>query len=109
MQIDQSQRRLVQNEAIQRLENSHVKRTLESVLDGTDKILFVCECSDLNCRDRIGLTSKEFDEFHVKSKRFVVKPHHEIVAIEKIVAETDDYYIVEKHVDPIVLDSDYRG
>ena len=109
MSVDASDRRLIQNEATQRLENSRVKRQLKTILGPTAKIMFVCECSDLDCRDRIALTSQEFDDFHAKAKQFVVKPHHETATTEKIVSKTNDYYIVEKHDEPLTLSSDYRS
>ncbi|CAN5166046.1 hypothetical protein BH09PAT3_BH09PAT3_1760 [soil metagenome] len=109
MSVNPADRKLIQNEATQRLENSHVKRTLEPIIGPATKISFICECSDLDCRDRIDLTSDEFDSFHVQGKRFVVKPNHEIVAIEKIISRTDDYYIVEKYEDPLKLATDYKA
>lgn len=108
MDISLADRKLIQNEAIQRLENSHVKRSLEPILGSDTEISFRCECSDLDCHAHIKLTTTQFDEYHYKGRRFVIKPNHEIVASEKIVAITTEYLIVEKYQDPLKLSEDYK-
>ena len=94
-----SHERLVKNELILRDENEKANKKLHSILDSQDKILFVCECSRLRCRDRIGLTNRQFYEMHRNRQRFIIMPGHETAAVEKIVKKTDDFYIVEKYAD----------
>ena len=106
--VSPAERKLIQNEATQRFENSRVKRTLQPLIGDDTKIAFICECSDLECRARIDLTTAEFDNLHSQRKRFVVKPDHEIVAIEKIIDRNDNYFIVEKFDAPLELPTDYK-
>jgi hypothetical protein len=94
-----SDQRLIQNELIQRDENEKANRKLHHILAAEDKILFICECSRASCKDRIGLTNRQFYEFHRNRKRFVIIPRHETAGIDRIVKKTDDYYIVEKYAD----------
>lgn len=105
MSLDLSDERLILNEATQRLENDRARRTLINILESADLIDFICECSDDTCEERIALTNRQFIELHKSAKEFVVKPNHETVAIETVIAKTDDYYIVRKKIDPEVLGS----
>ena len=102
-----SERRLILNEATQRLENDKARRTLLNILESDDLINFICECSAEDCKEHIALTNRMFIELHKSSKEFVVKPDHETVAIETVVKKTDDYFIVRKHIDPELLGSAY--
>lgn len=71
--------------------------------DGPDdtKLHFYCECSNLYCRDRIKLTTDEYEAATKTEKEFVVIPGHENKAVEQVVRETDAYNVVEKYLDPV--------
>lgn len=94
-----SQERLVKNELILRDENEKALKKLHNILDSEDKILFVCECSRLACKDRIGLTNKQFYDMHRNRQHFIIMPSHETEAVERVVRKTEDFYIVEKYAD----------
>ena len=100
-----SEKRLILNEATQRADNDKARRTLLQILDSDDVINFICECSNDTCKEHIALTNRQFIELHKSPREFVVKPEHETVAIETVVAKTDGYYIVRKHIDPELLGS----
>jgi hypothetical protein len=95
-----SEQRLIENEATQRTENEKARRTLVNIITSDDVINFICECSDDACGERIALTNHQFLDLHRNSREFVIKPGHQTVAIEKVVAETPEYFIVRKHTDP---------
>lgn len=105
MSTDLSDERLILNEATQRLENDRARRTLINILESDDVISFICECSDETCKEHIALTNRQFIDLHESAKEFVVKPAHETVAIETVIAKTKDYYIVRKKIDPEALGS----
>lgn len=70
--------------------------------DGPDttKLLFYCECSNLHCRDRIRLTTDEYESAAKGRREFVIIPGHENKAVETVIKESDKYIVVEKHMDP---------
>ncbi len=51
---------------------------------GTESIDFQCECSDVDCADRISLTVKQYEKLHDDYARFVVVKGHEEPNVEKI-------------------------
>lgn len=96
---------MVENELLFRSANREVQRTVQedrSPGDGLDKteLHFYCECSSLYCRERIKLTTYEYEAATKTEKEFIVIPGHENKAIEKIVRRTSVYNIVEKYLDP---------
>ena len=73
--------------------NRRMERTLEEIREEQDDdpdapIAFLCECSRLDCRDRI----------HRDSEAFVLVPGHEMPEVERIVDQEGDYLIVRKLV-----------
>jgi hypothetical protein len=57
---------------------------------------FVCECADRSCTAWITMSTAEYRKLRSNPLHFAVKPSHEIPDIESIVAEGDDYFVVEK-------------
>jgi hypothetical protein len=95
-----SQRRLAENEVIFRQANKDAKDFLEDIGAAHSTLLpFFCECSDTDCRRRIDLSVETYEELHQSKKQFTIIPGHEVPAIEKVVKQTDLYYIVEKLTD----------
>jgi hypothetical protein len=101
-----SEQRLIANEIIQRDENEKANLKLHHILASDDKILFICECSRKECKDRIGLTNKQFYDFHRDRTHFVIMPDHQVTDVERVVTKTDDYYIVEKFADIELAEDD---
>jgi hypothetical protein len=100
-----SERRMVENELMFRAANRKVQKQLQqdrrrSAGEDTTQLLFYCECSNLNCRDRIKLTVDEYQSAASGQKEFVIISGHENGAVEKVVRKTDAYTVVEKYMDP---------
>ena len=75
-----------------------------------DKIEFLCECSDTACVETVELRLTDYEEFRANPIRFVIKPRHEIDAIERVVAEDGGYAVVEKHkAEADLIDMDPRS
>lgn len=94
-------RRLRQNEELMEQLNRRMERALGEIREADDEdrnapIAFLCECSHLDCRERIHLAPSRFDRIHRDSEVFVLVPGHEIPDIEKVVDQEGDFLIVRK-------------
>lgn len=93
-----------QNESVQEGFKSLIKLAneigQEDLIQETDTPLhFYCECSDENCRERIVIKPSEYTKIHANRNQFVIVPNHEVTNIEKVVAETPEYFVVQKFLD----------
>lgn len=81
------------NESVFREANQAVQRNREP--DPSRLLVFLCECSDLECRDDIELTLDEYGAVRSSRLRFAVALGHED-ARERVLDEFDRYTVVEK-------------
>jgi hypothetical protein len=63
---------------------------------GEQPQLFFCECSDLECRDKVPLMRGEYDEIRRSSERFVVVPGHEVDDVEEVVDDRGTHNVILK-------------
>ena len=83
--------------------NRRMERTLEEIRAEDDEdpdapIAFLCECSQIDCRERIQLRPSRFDRIHRDPDVFILVPGHEIPDVERVVDQEDDFLIVRKLV-----------
>jgi hypothetical protein len=95
--------RMRQNEELMEELNRRMERMLEEIRDEEDDdpdapIAFLCECSHLDCRERIQLEPSRFDRIHRDKDVFILVPGHEIPDVERIVDQERDFLIVRKLV-----------
>jgi hypothetical protein len=57
---------------------------------------FVCECADLTCIERIGMTVVEYERLRAHPTRFAVRHGHVFPGAERVVEKQIGYTIVEK-------------
>jgi hypothetical protein len=57
---------------------------------------FVCECANLNCIERIGMSIPEYEDLRAHPTRFVVRKGHLSREAELVVGERAGYVLVEK-------------
>jgi hypothetical protein len=82
--------------------NRRMERMLEEIreddetTDADDPIAFLCECSQVDCRERVHLEPSLFDRIHKDPEQFVLIPGHEIPDIERVVDQVGDFLIVRK-------------
>lgn len=57
---------------------------------------FACECGDADCSERIPLTPSEFAALRANPRRFAIVPGHEMPEVERVVAPSDGFTVVEK-------------
>lgn len=98
-----SARRLRENEDLMEGMNQRMEDTVREIREevGADPDApfgFFCECSDLDCRERVTIRPSRLREIHRDSERFVVLPGHEIPRVERVVDQEDGYLIVRKIV-----------
>lgn len=76
-----------------------VNERIEDVarLHGADDALdFLCECGRRDCLAAIGLSREEYESVRAEPDRFLVAPGHEEPDIERVVSETERFFVVEK-------------
>ena len=107
---DQGRRdRLVRNEALFREVNERVRDVGDRV--AAETIDFLCECGDASCTEPISLTREDYEAVRSDPLLFAVKPRHEILEVETVIAERHGFIVVRKHENEgaIAKESDPRG
>jgi hypothetical protein len=92
---DESDERLAKNESLFRTVNENIAAIAGS-LGGETSYEFVCECSTSDCLERIVLTLRQYEEVRADGARFLMVPGHVDIELEQVVAEHDNYVVVEK-------------
>ena len=88
--------RLALNEVLFRKANERIEDAAEEHAVPDVPIGFYCECADRDCTEQLVITAHEFRNVRTRSTQFLVRPGHQIPAIEFIVTETPAYLVVEK-------------
>jgi hypothetical protein len=106
---DERERRLALNEAAFRVANERMDRWPER-RERDEPASYYCECSLLECRERIQLTRAEYEHVRGNSRHFALLPGHEVPDIETVIERADGHVIVEKapSATPFVEGSDPR-
>jgi hypothetical protein len=91
---DESARKAAKNEVISRSLNEGLAR-------GEDRWpsvvpTFICECSDLSCTQEIALDLERYRTVREDPTHFFVVRGHEHLEIERVIAQEDGYFVVEK-------------
>jgi hypothetical protein len=96
--------RLIQNELLVRDENKRAKQVIQAHTPREEQsdlvIQFYCECSDLSCTERIGLTLQQYQRLHARNDRFIIAVGHQSSTVERIVNSHEGYLVVEKYALP---------
>jgi hypothetical protein len=108
-----SDRRMRENQVVFRKANEGVQKKLKNLRKIADEeklslsikedelhLQFYCECSDENCRERIGIKGGTYNRIHKKRARFMLLNGHEVLRIEQVVDATPAYCVVEKFITP---------
>ena len=95
--------RMRKNEELMEQLNRRIERALGEIRDEEDEdpdapIAFLCECSQLDCRERIRMSPSRFDRIHRDPDLFILSPGHEIPDVERVVDQEGESLIVRKLV-----------
>ena len=91
-QADERYRRVAMNESLFRSANE----AIEERRAGAAFASYVCECAQPACALPIMLARFEYEEVRRVPTHFVVAPGHVVSDVERVVAETTRYHVVEK-------------
>lgn len=64
--------------------------------DVTTPLPFHCECGRASCVETIALPPSEYERIAGERYRFVLLPHHEDAAIERVVERHPEFVVAEK-------------
>ena len=111
-----SERRLIENEVVFRQLNEQIQKGIEEVNQiaaedgqleyminhgpGELTLHFYCECSNVDCVDRVEIGLHEYNKIHEDRDLFVVLPGHEVLKVENVVRKEPNYLVVKKHITP---------
>ena len=86
--------RIAKNEAITREINEGIEDAMASLSEGYVRMM--CECGRPDCELTIAITVPEYEEARRDARRFVLMKDHVILDVERLVAETERFAVVEK-------------
>jgi len=104
------QQKLALNQVLFREVNEKI-RSLSSRFGDEASMELICECSQESCMTQLTVSPAAYEEVRQFPARFFVAPGHEIPAIERVVAATDVYNVVEKfgEAGPVAARTNPRG
>ena len=99
-QEQQRRDRIARDEASFRSINETLQRGLHSVArEGEELAGFVCECARTECSELVHVPLERYEAIRGDSRKFLIKPGHDISAVEDVVEVGDRYAVVQKHED----------
>ena len=112
-ELEERFKRQARNEALFREVNERIAQLGEAAQawspDGG--VEFMCECGvEGGCGERVRVPLEVYERVRAQDDRFVVRPGHETIELERAIEWTDEYVIVDKvdAAEPFVAD-DLRG
>jgi hypothetical protein len=89
--------RIARTESLFRDVNERIAETAQRF--GSDDAVFVCECADPGCGERIPAPLDEYEQVRADGVRFLVAPGHEVPQYEHVVDQGGDFQVVAKTKD----------
>ena len=86
----------VRNEARSRDRNEWIEDIRSVMGDEAATDVYVCECGDPACAERINLTRPEYEAVRGYSTRFAIAVDHENPEIDQLVSEGGRFSVVQK-------------
>lgn len=97
--MESREERIALNESAFRVANERAKQWEERHLGGASE-LYLCECGDLSCPERLPITREAYEAVRSDSRHFFCAPGHELTEVETVIERYEHYVVVEK--DPAV-------
>ena len=90
--------RIARTESLFRHVNERIAETAERF--GSEDAVFVCECADAGCDERLPAQLDEYQQVRADGVRFLVAPAHEEPDYERVLYRHSDFQVVEKSKNP---------
>jgi hypothetical protein len=87
--------RIARNEASFRATNEQIN-ALNAAGQRLPTILIVCECGADTCLSTFTVSTRQYTEVRQHPARFLILPGHEMTDVESVVAQHEDFVVVEK-------------
>jgi len=86
--------RIARTESLFREVNERIAETAERF--GSEDAVFVCECADAGCDERLSAQLDEYQQVRADGVRFLVAPGHEEAEYERVLYGNHEYQVVAK-------------
>jgi hypothetical protein len=86
--------KIAKTESLFRDVNERIAESASGV--GLPDAVFVCECADPTCTDRLTVDLDDYERVREEATHFLVAPGHEVSSVERVVARRRGYQIVRK-------------
>ena len=86
--------RVAANESLFRGVNEQLERLAPA--DPRTVVSFLCECADLDCRERVAVARVEYENVRSDPTHFLVLRAHVDPSVEVVVREADGHAVVRK-------------
>src|SRR6478736_5581643 len=93
---EREEERRATNEVLFRSVNEAIEQQALRFGSIDDEYEFICECSSVDCVERLTLTLRQYEEIRATGTRFVVVAGHADPQVEQVVRTVDDHHVVEK-------------
>jgi hypothetical protein len=93
---DRRKHQIARNEALFREVNERVQEVSENRATLTTD--FVCECGDAGCTETVPLRDEEYEQVRADPLLFAIVPGHEIPDVEEVIARSQRFFVVRKHI-----------
>jgi hypothetical protein len=87
---------VLQRQEVFRAVNEQIEQLGSTFEPESSWLILVCECGDAACREHVELPRDVYEDVREDPLRFVIKPGHEMLGSDWIVACEPGYYLVEK-------------
>jgi hypothetical protein len=94
---DERTKKVARNQAMYRQVNERIDELNEAFGEMTGRFLVVCECGTSACTEQIALSREAYERTRSNPTQFIVRPGHQVIAVEDVVATEPEYLVVEKH------------
>jgi hypothetical protein len=92
--VESREERVTKNEVLFREVNERIREITSPPAEAE----FLCECGDAACTQPVPMSLAEYEQVRVEGRHFFVVPGHEKPDIERVVATTERFLVVEKRL-----------
>jgi hypothetical protein len=89
-ELDMQRQRAAKNESLIR----EVNEQIEDLASNSAFSMFICECMNELCDERVPMTLEEYEDVRRGGNRFVVLPGHNVAEVEEVIDVIDGRYVV---------------